>query len=491
MFNSLYSRLSLTLIALFAMVGLLFLYLTQDISTMYHQEVSQKLNATLADHIVHEELLIENHEINKQALEHVFHMLMIINPNIELYLLDKDGYIIGYDAPKEKIKREQVALKPINTFLSQDTTYPLLGDDPRDQNRQKVFSAARIPAKGPLEGYLYIILASEKYENVLELIGKSQILKYSFTTLMSGTIITLLSGFVVFFLLTNRLRKLTQLFDKGGNDNNDAPIFARYPIRGKPKDEIDVLGLHYNRMADRINCQFRELSKADQLRRELIANVSHDLRTPLATMQGYLETLLLKQHTLPAETTDEYLRIATSSSQQLSNLVEELFELARLDSVETVVFSEPFSIAELIQDIAQKFKLRAEEMKIRLETRFNKNTPMVVGDIAMLQRALENLIENALKHTPENGCIRLAFVPQSENVTIKISDTGCGIPENEIEHIFERFYRLDKSRRSGSNAGLGLAITKRILDLHGSKIDVTSAVNKGTTFSFNMPIYSA
>ena len=121
---------------------------------------------------------------------------------------------------------------------------------------------------------------------------------------------------------------------------------------------------------------------------------------------------------------------------------------------------------------------------------FGDKVPLVHGDIGLMQRVLENLIENALRYTPKGGRITFALVPDGEKVMVKVADTGCGIPKEELTHVFDRFYRLEKSRYDGSSsAGLGLAIAKRILELHGSPINVDSQLNKGTTFTFYIPVY--
>ena len=238
-------------------------------------------------------------------------------------------------------------------------------------------------------------------------------------------------------------------------------------------------------MADKITAQISELRSLDGMRREMVANVSHDLRTPLTTMRGYLETLLIKNGELSPVQQKQYLETALRHSQRLGKLVDELFELARLESCESVVYSEPFSMGELVQDITQSYLLRAEQESIRLESSLNPDAPLVYGDIAMMQRVLENLIENGLRHTPEGGRIGIRVDVDSGNVVVQVTDTGCGIPAEDVPQIFERNYRKDKNG-SGSGTGLGLAIVRRILELHGSVIRVHSEPELGTTFSFHI-----
>jgi signal transduction histidine kinase len=489
MFRSLYSKLAAVLLGLFCLVGVSFVLITMFSTEMYQQEVNQKLNRDLAEHIVAEKLLLQNNRINKEALEEIFHMLMVINPTIELYLLDTEGNILAFSAPPGKVKRKQVDLGAVKKWLSGDATLPVLGDDPRDPEGRKVFTIARIPEQGKLEGYLYIILGSQVYDSVVQKLQGSYILRVSVWVISACLLFALIAGLLLFALLTVRLRKLTTAMDtfkKSGtlDQKNLPPTEPSYLV-----DEIDRLCSTFKQMAERIGEQIEELREADTLRRELVANVSHDLRTPLATLQGYIETLLLKDSSLTVEDRLSYLKIAISHCKRLSKLVSELFELAKLDSNQTNVQRERFNMGELIQDVVQKFQLNAKEKQVNIITNIGQEFTFVNADIGLVERTLENLIENALRHTPQGGSISIGLKPDQENLMVQVSDTGCGIPQKELPRIFDRFYQLDKSRNAKHGySGLGLAIAKRIIDLHESQIKVVSELNKGTTFSFLLPV---
>ena len=228
------------------------------------------------------------------------------------------------------------------------------------------------------------------------------------------------------------------------------------------------------------------------LRRDLIANVSHDLRTPLASMRGYLDTLLMKEVTLTPEKRRAYLEIASRQCERLGTLITDLFELTKLDIRDAEIRAEPVELCELAQDIAQKFELAAEKKAVVLKIDMVPDTPSVRADIGLIERVLENLLRNALEHTVEGDEVHLSVVPVEQRVMVRVRDTGDGIPAADLPHIFERTYRGEKSRRpSGGGAGLGLAIVKRILELHGSEITVESKLMAGTCFSFSLPIYAA
>ncbi len=226
------------------------------------------------------------------------------------------------------------------------------------------------------------------------------------------------------------------------------------------------------------------------LRRDLIANVSHDLRTPLVSMRGYLELLLTHGDNLAPEQRQQYLGIAARQSEHLATLIDELFELAKLDFKGMTLNREPFPFGELAADVVQKFHLVAEGRQVGLSVDAPPQLPFVDADVSLMERVLENLIGNALQHTPAGGRVRVCMGAQDGRLVARVADSGCGIPSAELPFIFDRFYRGGSGRSSGSGgAGLGLAITKRILELHDTQITVDSAAGRGTCFTFSLPLH--
>jgi two-component system OmpR family sensor kinase len=361
MFKSLYSKLAAVLTGLFFIVGLSFVAVTVFSTEMYQQEVNQRLNSKLAEQIVTEKILMKGNRVNQEALEEIFHMLMVINPSIEIYLLDPEGNILAYSAPINKVKRIRVNLDPIRKFLEGDTMMPLRGDDPRDLNRKKVFSAARIFDQGKLEGYVYVILGGETFDSAVQKLKGSYILRLSAWMIGATLLFALAAGLIIFALLTGRLRRLAHGMD--AFRRGETPKQIDLPVKGRKRspDEIDRLGETFTQMMERIDDQMERLRRSDSLRRELVANVSHDLRTPLATLQGYIETMLIKGELLSNEERHHYLEIATRHCEHLSKLVSELLDLAKLESYEISVHPEPFNLSDLVQDVAQKFNLKAKK----------------------------------------------------------------------------------------------------------------------------------
>lgn len=480
MTNSLYSKLALVLLGLFLTTGAVLLGLGYRTNTLYQQEMAQRLNADLAQQLAAGFPLIQNRRPNIDALEHLFHQLMVINPSIEVYLLGPDGRLLSWSSPEHSLRRDYVDLTPIQAFLAGNTHLPLLGDDPRHTERRKVFSVAAIHDGTTLQGYLYVILASEAYQGIADALRTSYALRAGAWGVAASLGLAMLIGLLLFAWLTRRLRLLSKRISL-------LPTLPDMPSPVGNGDELDRLQQRFDHMAEQIRQQLHTLTTMDRQRRELVASVSHDLRTPLTTLHGYLETLQIKGEQLtPAERT-QYLNIALRNSEELAQLVTQLFELARLDAPDTQPHAEPFALAELVQDTLLKHQLSAQQKDVTLTAQTDPGLPFVQADIGLIQRVLDNLLDNALRHTPAGGNITITLGTTQGQVSIAISDTGCGIPSPDLPRIFERFYRPDSSAPDSHHAGLGLAIAKRIIELHGAVISASSTLGLGTTFSFSLP----
>lgn len=227
----------------------------------------------------------------------------------------------------------------------------------------------------------------------------------------------------------------------------------------------------------------RELEAENSyLRRDLIANVSHDLRTPLVSIRGYLEVLASKGDSIDAAQRRSYLETAVRQSEHLGTLIDELFELAKLDFKGVALQRESFQLAELASDVLQKFRLIAQGKQISLDLEASHEMPAVDADVSLIERVFDNLIGNALKHTAPGGRVSLRLCAQGAGIQVSVIDNGAGIAAADLPHVFDRFYRAG----AAAGAGLGLAITRRILELHGSTIEAHSDAG-GTRFVFTLP----
>lgn len=488
--KTLFSKLSVALLVIVALLGSSFFVVEQFSTRLYYEEITQRLNSSIAMYVTGERQLIEDGVVNGDALSLLAQQAMIINPTVEVYLLDTEGSILAHAMPPESIMTNTVDLGPVRDLMSGEVEMPLRGTDPRNIDREKVFSAHPVMHNDIIQGYLYAVLGGQKYDELADSIRGSYIQRLSLGALLAIVAGAFLIGLLVFGLLTRRLARLTgdvRSFTDTDFDIDAVPVLES-KLAGDDGDEISQLRAAFGSMANKIREQFESLKETDRLRRELVSNVSHDLRTPLASMHGYVETLLIKNETLSVDERKHYLEITRKHTKRLGQLISELFELSKLDAASVHPVLESFSLAELLHDVTQEFELDAQNKQVEIRIDAKPEASTVVADIGLMQRVLENLIRNALKYTPSGGDITITLDRQPGCIAVAVADSGRGIAAKDLDKVFDRFYRSEQDDDEAENsAGLGLAIVRKILDLHGSRITVSSEPNKGTCFEFVLP----
>lgn len=487
-FRTLYARLAIGLVLVLLVVGFSYTMFASVIATKMSQSTQQVLNQHLADNLIHDKKIVQDGKINEQAMKHTFMEYMTINPSIEIYYLDLEGQILAYSAEPGRVKREKVALQPIHDFLNETEVFPLLGDDPRGHDRRKPFSVSLIPNASHPEGYLYVVLQGEEFAAAHERQSMNYLLRMGGVVLAGSLMLGLVLGLLIFNRLTLRLRRLQ---DRVGRfvDGDFQDLDVLHSPLSKHQDEISELERHILEMGTRIAEQWSALKQQDRLRREMVANISHDLRTPLASVQGYLETLNLKNKELDAAQRASYLTVASRQAHRLQRLIDNLFELAKLEAREHEPEFELFSITELAYDVLNKLDIKAQEKELAMRIETSDGDPMVRADIGMIERVLDNLISNAIYYSYKQGEIHVV-IDQSEagQITVTVQDSGQGIPEDQQPLVFERFHQAHTPDRSNGHAGLGLAIVKKIIELHQQKVWVSSRPDHGAAFSFTLPL---
>ncbi|MYM37456.1 HAMP domain-containing protein [Duganella sp. FT94W] len=451
---------------------------------MHEKEVVQGLSRGLARSIALDAQLMRAEDaqaLGPEMVRRLFSRLMDVNPNVEVYLLDMEGKIVGHAAPEGSLKRNHVSLDPIRRLLANEPL-PIQGDDPRSDNGRKVFSAAMLRAGEKKVGYIYVILQSEEHDRLAARATASSVLRTTLWSMVVVAALVLIAGLIGFRLITRPLRRLTTTMRQLDTKADQLALPA--PAAASQRDEIAVLEHAFGDMAARINEQWNTMRQLDHDRREVVANISHDLRTPLGSLHGYLETLSLKDDTLTAAERQHYLGIALSQSQKVGRLAQALFELARLEHGSVQPELEPFSLSDLIQDVFQKFELQAGERQVRLMATLPHPAPMVRADLGMMERVLTNLLDNAIRHTPAGGEVEVTVAPAvNGKVTVTVEDTGPGVPSVMRENLFRRPVALQGEYRVG---GLGLLTVNRILQLHHSKIELVSEPGFGAVFRFTL-----
>nr|WP_315594102.1 HAMP domain-containing sensor histidine kinase [uncultured Cupriavidus sp.] len=443
-------------------------------NAMHEKEVIQDISRGLAAYIARNALLEDQSAIAPQALRQLFGQLMVVNPSVEVYLLDDQGRIRGHDAPSGHLVRDHVDLAPVKKLID-GGALPILGDDPRSASGRKVFSAA------PLRqgGYIYVVLMGEAHDRLAARASQDSVMRTTLWSMALVATLGLIAGLVAFALITRPLRRLTH--DMRRFDSGDLPaVPAEKLAEPIQRDEIAALQTAFRQMSDRIDTQWQALKQQDQERREMVANISHDLRTPLTSLHGYLETLSVKADSLSAADRQRYLAIALAQSAKVGGLAQALFELARLEHGMVQAMPEDFSMVDLTQDVLEKFALPAEAKHLQLRAGVPPALPAVSADLGMIERVLTNLLDNAIRHTPAGGTVEIDLASQDGKVAVTVSDTGPGIPAALRESIFQRPFPSGGAHRGG---GLGLLIVQRMLQLNGSQVRLVDRQG-GTTLTF-------
>ena len=292
------------------------------------------------------------------------------------------------------------------------------------------------------------------------------------TALAAGGLF-LLAALAVFFITRQMTRPLTAMAQAaGGMARGD--FNARAPEEGSR--EIQELSRSFNQMA-------AQLSTLEQSRRDFVANVSHELRAPITSIQGFAQGML--DGTIPPEEHPRYLQVVVDETHRLSKLINGLLNLSRMENEETSLAYTDFDICELTRRVLISRITQVEEKNLQINAELGEDACFVHADADQIQQVIINLLDNAIKFTPENGEIILSVRQEKDTVFLRIQDTGCGVLPQDADHIFDRFYKADKAHTVGKGTGLGLAICKRIMEKHGQRIYLVSG-DRGATFEITL-----
>jgi two-component system, OmpR family, sensor kinase len=462
---------TITLLAALAVASWLIL---TNAARGYSDELTQQLNRSIAMYVVAEAPLIRRGRVNESQLTVLAQRAMVINPMAEVYLLDPSGRIIGHSITVP-LAAPVVDLRPIRVFLAGGRRSPIYGTDPRDPRAARVFSAAEIRHESRLEGYVYVVLGGAASQGSATTIASSYILRAALVTSLVVLSLAAVAAWALTTWLTRPLRELhgrvVQLGEEHGGVGSRAGD-------GRAID-LDAVRAAVESLATRLAAQVESLKQADRLRRDLYASISHDLRTPLTAMRGYLDTLSRDDRPLPVERQRAFIAIAVRHCERLSRLVDQVSSLARLDATTVRLRPEPVALTELAQDVVTKFQGLAESARVHLHLEIDPQAPPVMADIGMLETVLQNLLDNALRHTPSGGEIVVCVHSRENAVETGVRDSGTGIAPSELERLQQPF-----EVGVGGRTGLGLAIVKRVLGLHGTELRLSSMPGHGTTATF-------
>jgi signal transduction histidine kinase len=309
-------------------------------------------------------------------------------------------------------------------------------------------------------------------------------------TLAGVALVLLMSGTAIAALLIFRpTRRRLQQLQEAAREIGAGQVGVRAPESGG--DEVTALSRAFNEMAAQLEQRTKALETADRTRRQLLADVSHELTTPLAAILGYVETLRMSDIALDDATRNRYLRIVNDEADRLEHIIGDLLDLARLEGGGGSLKHEPVSVSHLLERVRHRHAPMVAEKKIALTTHQEAASGVLVGDQNRLEQALQNLVANAVRHTPEGGAVSVSALADGQTLTFRVDDTGPGIPDDQLDRVFDRFYKVDESRTGTqlpSGSGLGLSIVQTIVMRHGGTVSAGNAPGGGARFQIVLPL---
>ena len=354
----------------------------------------------------------------------------------------------------------------------------------------RVGLGTRIPSLAVTMALVYLVGAAVVGVNVFYasaqmFLNKEHDLPLLLILLLFSAIISLFFAYFLSQSMVSRLRHILSVSRRVARGDLTARIEAG------SRDEIGQLAYEFNAMVAQLDKSRAEASRMEESRRELIAAVSHDLRTPLASMRAMVEALNDKVVSDP-ETVSRYLHTIQAETRHLTNLIDDLFELSQIDAGVLKLHMELASLEDLVSDALESMAPQAQMKGVQLQGQVEGVLKRVPIDAPRMQRVIYNLVQNAIRHTPADGTVTIKVCGKDDCVELTVADTGEGIPQADLPHIFERFYRGERARTrdslsSASGAGLGLAIARGIVEAHGGSITAQSGQGKGAVFHMVLP----
>lgn len=482
--RSLFGRLALVQIAFGIVVALLLAVVTGLTHDRFHHETSQRQGIAWAGKILdeHRQALVAAMP-NRSRLTALLATMERSNPAARFYVVGSDGEILGAAVPLTALSRRQIATLPMTTLLDGSARLPVLVDDPLEAEGGKIFSVAAFATRELPNAYFLMVQRMPKGQSYLAT-HANYLLTDSLLLATGVTAPALAASVILFFMILRPIRRLSTVIETLEERTITAPPA---PFQVAPNIfEIDELGRHFERMAGRVSDLVQRQREEDRQRREMFANLSHDLRTPLAIIDACLETLRDDRYPLAPSETAHLLAAAAARSHALKRLVESIFELATLENADYPLRCETFPIGEMIDEIAAKFPTLAGYLNcaIVVDIAAADRPCRVCADPFLIGRVLDNLIDNALCHATGATRIIVGMHRQGGAVEISVCDDGCGLPAD----VRESLAAISGGSSPWRTAGRGLRIVQRILHLHHSTLTATAGEVAGTRFAFSLPL---
>jgi len=471
-----------------------------------HETAYQRANVFLGRVLARHDDLLDIRQRHPEEFDSFLRSLVLFEPDSQLYLLAADGTVLASTGEVTLPPGFKVALDPVREAVGPTPMPYVMGDDPERNSTDAVIAArpvrrSLIRNDAPVSGYLYLVCQKPALPG-----GRLQIFRSTFAqpalVAVFGvvTLASLLAAWII-ASVTRPLRRLSAAVAGVTRDGLDAPGAAADALAALPapasasasKDEFAQLAQGFHLMLDTLRRQWETLRRLDHFRREGVSNLSHDLRSPLTASTASLEMLDARWAADPARSDDRHLvQVALRNTRNAARLVQSLGELAQLDEPTFQLHADVLNTGELLDDIALRFAARAAALGVALQAEHSADAPPPVAavDVELFERAVANLVDNALKFSAPGARVVLAARRLGDRVEVSVADTGAGIAAADLPRLFDRFYQsrhgVEPASAEGGK-GLGLAIVKRIAELHGGQVAVRSTLGEGTCVTLTLP----
>jgi len=461
-----------------------------------HETTYQRSTAFLSRVVDMYDNLFEMHERYPDDFTVFLKNLVLFEPDTQLYLLDTEGTVLASTGTVQLPPGFRVAMGPVRQAAATPGAAYVMGDDPERMDADAIVTArpVRRPVirAGDIAGYLYLVCHKEGLPE-----SRWQALRASFARPALGLIVaivaltTLLAALVI-ASVTRPLQRLTEAVASLSEKGLQEGAAQMQPLLPAPtRDEFGQLTQAFNAMLATLRRQWDALRRLDHFRREAVSNLSHDLRSPLTATAACLETLQARWAGDPLREDDHRMaEVALRNTRNAARMVQSLGDLASLDEPAFQLRTERVDLHELLADIAARFAERAAQQGVVLEALHGEQPVACAVDVELFERAVANLVDNALKFCGAGCRITLQAEEREAEVRVCLSDNGPGIAAADLPHLFDRFYQARHSVAPATGEGgkgLGLAIVKRIAELHGGRVDVSSALGQGTRVTLTFP----
>ncbi|MBY0493591.1 MAG: HAMP domain-containing histidine kinase [Cyanobacteria bacterium] len=359
------------------------------------------------------------------------------------------------------------------------------GGPPPDGGGPRMFGPRRGPVMAPIQHNDAIVAVVW----VPPLTGLRRFAEAVGGPLAFGVVLLLIAGTVVAALVIFRpAQARLRALEDAANRFGEGDLTARAPAIGG--DEVAAVADAFNRMASDLSARQAQLVEADRARRQLLADVSHELMTPLTAIRGYAETLALPQFIPPSAEGQRAVKVIQEEGERIERLVKDLLDLARFEAGGLSLDLENVDVDEIFERVSERHAKAAEDKGVTIAIDPHDEDIRMVADPMRLEQAMQNLAANALRHTPPGGSVRLGAFREDGRVRLTVTDNGVGIPVEHLPHVFDRFYKADQSRLQSGGSGLGLSIVKAIVERHGGTASVRSRQGVETVFELSFPSLS-